>query len=495
MHFAGFDLGRNVDATRTNRQPRSIPDVSNVLPFTPRAHRARRSRRRPRREDVVTYQVRVEVTETSISLWRELELASDLFLDDVHAVLQVAFGWADSHLHRFASGPSYYSRRAEYYLMPFEVDEGEDGVPESQVRLDEVLTERGDTLFYCYDFGDDWQHVITLKEVRPRDAAQTRARCIDGEGPDPTEDCGGVPSYELLVAVNDPQHADHREALREYARVFGEDADPTVFAPSEFDVDAINAELTRLALDKPVADLPTRLQELLESVRLAPARRELRLLINDAELDKPISVGLDDATRFVRRYTWLLDRVGSEGITLTSAGYLPPAHVEAAVADLGIDEEWIGKGNREVQTAPVLELRESAQRAGLLRKRKGRLLRTARGRDLAKDPVALWFYLAERVPPNTRAESRMHAGLLLLIAIAAGFTDNVNTVVAGYLGALGWANADRRPPSPLDAALAAEETEAVLRTLGAFEQAPGAPWRRQPSADAVAFARAALRSS
>ncbi len=28
---------------------------------------------------------------------------------DVHEIIQTAFGWADSHLHRFGCGPAYYS--------------------------------------------------------------------------------------------------------------------------------------------------------------------------------------------------------------------------------------------------------------------------------------------------------------------------------------------------------------------------------------------------
>lgn len=41
----------------------------------------------------------------------------------------------------------------------------------------------------------------------------------------------------------------------------------------------------------------------------------------------------------VRPYAWFLDRAGTEGIQLTSAGYLPPPVVEAAVAELGLAEE------------------------------------------------------------------------------------------------------------------------------------------------------------
>ena len=43
----------------------------------------------------------------------------------------------------------------------------------------------------------------------------------------------------------------------------------------------------------------------------------------------------ETAARMVRPYSWFLDRVGPEGIKLTSAGYLPPVHVAAAVAELG----------------------------------------------------------------------------------------------------------------------------------------------------------------
>ncbi len=123
------------------------------------------SRRSPRRLDVVTYRVRIDLKGTKPPLWRRLEVASDLFLDDVHDVIQTAFGWTDSHLHRFGRGPEYYSPDTEYYLCPFDVEEGETGVPDDRVRLDEVLVEIGDRLFYTYDFGDDWQLTIRLETV------------------------------------------------------------------------------------------------------------------------------------------------------------------------------------------------------------------------------------------------------------------------------------------------------------------------------------------
>jgi ribonuclease HI len=120
------------------------PDLSRVL--LP-------SLRRPRRPEAVTYRVRVDLRDTKPPVWRRLELASDLFLDDIHQILQVAFDWSGTHLHMFSSGFSAHSPDSEYYLCPYEVSEGKVGIPEEEVRLDEILVDTGDKMHYMYDFG------------------------------------------------------------------------------------------------------------------------------------------------------------------------------------------------------------------------------------------------------------------------------------------------------------------------------------------------------
>jgi hypothetical protein len=80
------------------------------------------------------------------------------------------------------------------------------------------------------------------------------------------------------------------------------------------------------------------------------------------------------------------------------------------MTELGLGEEWIGKGNRENQTLPVLHLRESAAAMGLLRKRNGTLLLTSRARKLRGDPVALWWHLAERMPPKSADPAKPKPG-------------------------------------------------------------------------------------
>ncbi|MHA6618566.1 plasmid pRiA4b ORF-3 family protein [Pseudonocardia sp. DLS-67] len=450
------------------------------------------SRRRERRGDVATYRVRVDVTGTEPPLWRRLELASDIRLDELHDVLQIAFGWTDSHLHRFSAGANHYDRDAEFYLSPFEVEEGEDGTPESEVRLDEVLADVDDELFYVYDFGDDWHHTLRLEAVLRRDAGTPRATCTAGRRPGPPEDCGGVPGYELFSAATDPTRADHSAARAEIARVYGADVEPGGFAPTPFAVDEINKELAGLPAES-TAQLPEPLADLVHAVRDTREQIRLRKLIGDAELDQPTVPDADSAARMVHPYAWLLDRVGDEGITLTGAGYLPPAHVEAVAAELGVTDEWIGKHNREIHTMPVLNLRESAQKMGLLRKHRGRLLLTALGRRLRTDSVGLWWHLAERIPLTPRDQCEGQAGLVLLIAVAAGMTEDANAIIARALQAIGWMRGDDSPLTGSDAGHAAWDTRALLRRLGALA---GEPYRRDERAtpDGITFARAALRS-
>ena len=456
------------------------------------------SRRRPRRADVVSYRVRAELNGTKPPLWRRLDLACDLYLDQVHEIMQVAFGWTDSHLHQFGSGPAHYDPATEHYLCPFQVEEGDPGVPEEDVRLDEVLAEPGDKLFYDYDFGDGWQHTIRLEAILPRPSSAPRAVCIAGRRDGPPEDCGGVGGYELITAVTDRGHPHHADAVAEFGRFYGDDIEPGHLRATPFDIDEINDMLSGLQLasepapgsQDPERSLPGPLDDLLHAIRTPAGQRELRRLLASARLNQPAGVDTATAARMVHPYTWLLDRVGADGIKLTSAGYLPPAHVEAAVAELNLGAEWIGKGNRENLTPPVLHLRESAMAMGLLRKRNGMLLLTSRGRTVRADPSALWQHLAQRMPLPSRDQCEAQAGLILLTVIAAQAKGDPDVTAARLLSAIGWVNGNGTELDRLAASQASWDTKTALRRLGAL----AGDWRCEaPTADGVTFTRAALQ--
>ena len=452
---------------------------------------------------MVTYRVRIDLEGTDPPLRRLLEVASDLFLDQVHDIIQVAFGWTDSHLHRFASGPDRFARRTEQYLCPFDVAEGDIGIPEGHVRLDEVLAEPGDRLFYSYDYGDDWQHVIVLEAVLPVAQGSGLAVCIGGSRRGPAEDCGGTHIYQLVEAATDAGSARAAEAAAELAEIFGGDVDIAALVGTDYDLDEINGALdvdwgaaVRPVPGRPrpvdLSALPPPVADLLDAVRIPPERRMLRRLVDFADLTAPVLVDAAVAAAMVGPYAWLLDRVGDAGIKLTSAGYLPPADVAAAVSELGLGEEWIGKGNRESQTLPVLDLREAAQRAGLLRRYAGRLQLTPRGRAARADPAALWWRLAESMPA-AGDDCERQAGLLLLVMLAAGELADWAEMTAGLLTAIGWQTGYGEPLTSSGAFLAAWSTHSVLRRVGAFASDTGSYHRAdKPSQEGVMFARAAL---
>ena len=47
------------------------------------------------------YQLRIWIRRISPHIWRRLLVRSDSTIAELHDILQIAFGWADDHLHRF----------------------------------------------------------------------------------------------------------------------------------------------------------------------------------------------------------------------------------------------------------------------------------------------------------------------------------------------------------------------------------------------------------
>ena len=208
----------------------------------------------------------------------------------------------------------------------------------------------------------------------------------------------------------------------------------------------------------------------------------------------PARIEAGQAAAAVEPYSWLLDRVGAAGITLTAAGYLPPAVVGEAMTVLSGTAATRRTAQRERQCVPVLELRQSARRLGLVRTHRGILLRTTAGEDLQADPVGLWRHIAGRLP-DAHDEMQSDAGYLLLVAVAAGTTmetDAVMELLHRGMAVLGWRESGTgRPLTKWEAFRAARDTWTCLRRLGAIPEA-GPGQSAGPPAAGVALARTAL---
>jgi len=188
----------------------------------------RRPQPLPAALDGAILRLKVTLRETKPPIWRRLEVPTDVTLDRLHHILQTAFGWTDSHLHAFEQRPAGAGRsRPELRIEPQR---------ERRTKLGEVAGEVGASLLYEYDFGDGWEHLITVEKVEPTDATAAYPRCTDGRRCGPPEDCGGAWGYShLLEVLADPNHEEHDELLE---WVGGR------FDPEAFDRHAVTTWLT-----------------------------------------------------------------------------------------------------------------------------------------------------------------------------------------------------------------------------------------------------------
>jgi hypothetical protein len=160
--------------------------------------------------------VRIELRDTDPLIWRQVEVPTSITLKVLHGIVQIVMGWFDYHLWEFTIG----GRR---YGPPMDENWGtEPRIEASKVRLRDVLGPRKTVIDYLYDFGDSWEHRLTVTNVRKGEPGVSYPRYIGGEWNAPPEDCGGIPGfYEALDAVADPSHPRHAEARERF-----EDYDP-----------------------------------------------------------------------------------------------------------------------------------------------------------------------------------------------------------------------------------------------------------------------------
>lgn len=106
------------------------------------------------------------------------------------------------------------------------------------MKVPDLLEFEKDKIVYEYDFGDSWNHIITLEKILPYDGKTNYPMCIKGKGNCPPGDVGGTWGYaEMPEVLEQPDH----EEYKNYIEWLGED-----FNPACFDIDKVNEELKLL---------------------------------------------------------------------------------------------------------------------------------------------------------------------------------------------------------------------------------------------------------
>ncbi|HCY42815.1 MAG TPA: plasmid pRiA4b ORF-3 family protein [Prolixibacteraceae bacterium] len=183
----------------------------------------------------MAYQFKIQLKKvTKPPVWRQVVVPEDLSFHKFHILIQIVFGWENSHLYQFC--PTGYGSKPTI-AIPFDDDWEKPDMNASKIKLTQIFTAEKQTFTYIYDFGDDWIHRITLEKILP-DMIK-HPFCMAGKGTCPPEDCGGPWGYEnLKMILADPKHEEHYE-MREW---LGLEEDEE-WGAAWFDLDEVNEML------------------------------------------------------------------------------------------------------------------------------------------------------------------------------------------------------------------------------------------------------------
>lgn len=181
-------------------------------------------------------QLKITIQDTEPHIWRRVLVDRGISFYEFHCVLQLVFGWKNSHLFEFR----YKNCRISEQSEGFDDDDFGDStfVDSIFVSLGAFLIKENQEFIYEYDFGDGWEHEIIVEKLLPEDPKQKYPVCIGGELNCPPEDCGGTHGFkQLLKIIADKKHPEHKEMMNWVGKKYD---------PKYFDKDAANKKLKYL---------------------------------------------------------------------------------------------------------------------------------------------------------------------------------------------------------------------------------------------------------
>ncbi|MXV38200.1 hypothetical protein GO491_05845 [Flavobacteriaceae bacterium Ap0902] len=153
-------------------------------------------------------------------IWRKVKVNDFISFENFHEIIQVLFGWSNSHLYMFSPGgwgttPEITMDEEEFgFDDEFEEDVDSSDFPDgekfkaNEIGLNDYFSTPKQKIVYIYDFGDDWRHSIELIEVT--EEYIDYPVCLGAKGDNLMENSGGIHGYyQLMEAINNPEHPEH----------------------------------------------------------------------------------------------------------------------------------------------------------------------------------------------------------------------------------------------------------------------------------------------
>ena len=223
-------------------------------------------------------QLKITLEGISPKIWRRFLVKDNIAFQKLHDVIQIVMGWGNYHLFEFNVGNITITSDEEGYnaaegsfkklfqspefikmLENTKLRKGSASLDVNKLnkilkkadknkpknkyklssRLNELLVGENQEFSYLYDFGDNWEHTLTIEKIPDDKDSPLVPVCLGGERAGPPEDCGSYPGYyELMKIKKNKNHPEHKERIVEW---LGEDWDF-----ERFDLDEINKELLKL---------------------------------------------------------------------------------------------------------------------------------------------------------------------------------------------------------------------------------------------------------
>lgn len=183
----------------------------------------------------LVYQLKITLKDSKPPIWRRIQVPASYTFWELHSAIQDAMGWTNSHLHEFR-----FHDRLSGVEKSFGIPCEEDFYDEIKIlpgwkhKISKYLNLAFTKMMYVYDFGDNWEHVITLEEILPAEKDVAYPICLKGKRACPPEDCGGVLGYgDLLEVLADPKHEEHKDTKSWVESMKEGPFDPEHFDPTE----------------------------------------------------------------------------------------------------------------------------------------------------------------------------------------------------------------------------------------------------------------------
>ncbi len=171
--------------------------------------------------DVNLYQLKIKINIEGFDIWRKVLVPSTYSFRHLHNIIQTVFDWQNYHLHAFEAKKE--GLKDKIIVMDDHPETLEwidfdqhDVLQERFLAMEDIFPEYGEVT-YEYDFGDLWEHTITLEKIIKSNTF--KATFLEGSGERPPEDVGGSWGYHEYMRIMADETDPEYESMKAWAEL------------------------------------------------------------------------------------------------------------------------------------------------------------------------------------------------------------------------------------------------------------------------------------